>query len=437
MDVKESEGFKVTTQVVLMNGLGIALASDSAVTAGGKVLNTSEKIFELPAPHKAAVLTSGRARFMGVPWEVLLSAWSETLDRTLASMNDYLDSLYKFLRSVTPNTGPLSVPEIEYIEATFYGEDHVYNTIWKALSDIVHPYFDEKLPPEEMAKFNENVWDEEFRVRMTEMMPYELVEKVSQVIVQATESRRESYQACPDINESQASIWLEKYWTESTEDKTFDARFSGWPTIPNLYKLCLNLHAAFIVHADYSGESNINLVGYGQTDMFPSWSGTYLHGAVRGTILKRFDQQIAGKGNAVDLFFGQDDAISAITGRGDRLLTNAAVESTQRQLNAIMEKLEQSEDEQVLQTKEYIAQSMQPDTIRETMMSAGREQRRNPFQQAISMSPILDLAEFSAQLVGVQAAYAAMTQDNPTVGGFVDVAIITHRRGFEWIRHKH
>jgi hypothetical protein len=338
---------------------------------------------------------------------------------------------------VTPNTGPLSVPEIEYIEATFYGEDHVYNTIWKALSDIVHPYFDEKLPPEEMAKFNENVWDEEFRVRMTEMMPYELVEKVSQVIVQATESRRESYQACPDINESQASIWLEKYWTESTEDKTFDARFSGWPTIPNLYKLCLNLHAAFIVHADYSGESNINLVGYGQTDMFPSWSGTYLHGAVRGTILKRFDQQIAGQGNAVDLFFGQDDAISAITGRGDRLLTNAAVESTQRQLNAIMEKLEQSEDEQVLQTKEYIAQSMQPDTIRETMMSAGREQRRNPFQQAISMSPILDLAEFSAQLVGVQAAYAAMTQDNPTVGGFVDVAIITHRRGFEWIRHKH
>jgi hypothetical protein len=52
------------------------------------------------------------------------------------------------------------------------------------------------------------------------------------------------------------------------------------------------------------------------------------------------------------------------------------------------------------------------------------------------MSPIRDLADFASSLVSVQAAYASFTQDNPTVGGFVDVAIITHRRGFEWIRHK-
>lgn len=69
----------MTTQVVLMNGLGIALASDSAVTAGGKVLNTSEKVFEMPHPHKLAILSSGRANFMGHPWEVLLSAWADTL----------------------------------------------------------------------------------------------------------------------------------------------------------------------------------------------------------------------------------------------------------------------------------------------------------------------------------------------------------------------
>jgi predicted hotdog family 3-hydroxylacyl-ACP dehydratase len=71
------------------------------------------------------------------------------------------------------------------------------------------------------------------------------------------------------------------------------------------------------------------------------------------------------------------------------------------------------------------------------MLSEGRSKRRDPFYKAIGMSPILDLAEFAAQLVGVQAAFAAMTQENPSVGGTVDVATISHRNGFEWIRHKH
>ena len=426
----------MTTQVVLMNGLGVALASDSAVSAGGKVLNTSEKVFDLPAPHKTAVLTSGMARFMGVPWEVLLSAWSETLDRPLNSMDEYLESLYKFLRTVTPNTGTLSPEEVTYLDSTFWGEDNVYDIVWKAVHEVLSPFFEENLNPEDMVLYRENVLEEDFRARLATMIPSELIERIEKRILDAAASRRSTFEACPDVNESQAHIWLEKYWNDNVAERNFGDKFLGFPEIPGLYKLCLELHAAFIVNADYQGESSINMVGYGQSDMFPSWSGSYLHGSVRGTILKRFDQQRRPSGYAVDLFFGQADAINAITGRGDSLLTNAAVESTQSQLMAIMEKLEQSEDEQILQTKDYIAESMKPDQIRESMMSAGRDRRRTPFQQAINMSPIRDLADFASSLVSVQAAYASFTQDNPTVGGFVDVAIITHRRGFEWIRHK-
>lgn len=426
----------MTTQVVLMNGLGIALASDSAVTAGGKVLNTSEKIFELPHPHKAAILTSGRARFMGMPWEVLLSAWTETLDGPLTSIAEYQESLFSFLRSTIPNTGDLSSAEVEYLEATLWGEQGAYNTVFKALQSQVKPFFDQSLSPEDHAKFLESEWDEDFRKRMSEMVSSELVDAFL-IALEEVEKERQEFIACPDITEGQAKIWIEKYWSSRPNEFKLEDYFTDWPVIPGLREAFIKLHAVFIVHADYSGESNVNIVGYGAKDMFPSWRGTFLHGAMRGTLLKRFEEGVDSASWPVDLFFGQADAISALTGREDQVLVNAAVETSKSQLSAIIERLSESEDAQVLETTEYIKESLNNDPIRQRMINESQNLRRDPFRKAIGMSPIMDLAEFAAQLVGVQAAYAAMTQDNPSVGGFVDLGMITHRRGFEWVRHKH
>jgi hypothetical protein len=430
------KGGKMTTQVVLMNGLGVALASDSAVTAGGKVLNTSEKIFELPPPHKAAILTSGRARFMGMPWEVLLSAWSESLHKPLTSMTEYIESRYAFLRATIPNNGNMSVSEIEYLEATLFGPNSVHNAYFEAMKRHVLPYYESILPVEDREIFMTSAWDPEFKLRMNALLTDDIIEAVLASLDEADAARRE-YVACPDVSEAQARIWVEKYWSTRPAGYEFEAFEDGWPDIPGLKTRIVNLHSVFIVHADYNGESNVNIVGYGSGDLFPAWEGTFLHGCVRGTLLKRFEERFEPSNGPRDLFFGQVDAISALTGRGDDLLVNAAVESSKKQLTAIFETLSEIEDERALKTKQYIEESLNADDIRQKMLTEGREQRRNPFRKAISMSPVLDLAEFAAQLVGVQSAYAAMTQDNPSVGGFVDVGFITHRRGFEWVRHKH
>jgi hypothetical protein len=158
---------------------------------------------------------------------------------------------------------------------------------------------------------------------------------------------------------------------------------------------------------------------------------------VRGTLIKRWEGYSDSTGGTRNFFFGQDDAISALFRGEDLLLSNTASEANRESLSQIYDKLGESQDETILMTREYVKQSMESDSMKERIMNAGREERQEPFIKAIGMSPILDLAEFSAQLVGVQAAYAAMTQENPSVGGVVDVAIITHKNGFEWIRHKH
>ena len=427
----------MTTQVALLNGLGIAIASDSAVTSGGKVLNTSEKVFELPLPHKVAVLTSGRADFMGHPWEVVLSAWSATLDAPLGSMVLYRESLYKFMRTMLPTASALSDHERTYLIASYFGPGNVLDKVRDALSHVLVPYFQDLLEPDDMEIFMSADWEEEFRARVSLMVTDEMIRDIKVEFEKVAEERAETYREATDVSRSQARVWIDKYWNAfDAEASPTEFDLKVWPRLPGVDELVYDLHSAFLVHPDYDGESNINLFGFGANDMFPSAAGVYMHGIVNGNLIKRFEGDAPPSGEARAFFFGQSEALESLTKGNDSLLINAAVANTQKTLTDLYDRLADLSSEEVQPTREYIMQSLEKPELADELIRIGSEEREKPFKRAIGMSPILDLAEFASQLVGLQAAYAAMTQDNPSVGGFVDVASITHRRGFEWIRHK-
>ncbi len=74
----------MTSQLVLGNGFGVAVASDSAVTLEDdgspvRTYETSDKIFPLPMPHRLAVLTAGSALLNGLPFDVLVKEWIRSL----------------------------------------------------------------------------------------------------------------------------------------------------------------------------------------------------------------------------------------------------------------------------------------------------------------------------------------------------------------------
>jgi len=424
----------VTAQVTLLNGLGVAVASDSAVTFGGKVLNSSEKIFDLPAPHKLAVLTSGRADFMGYPWEVLLSAWSQTLDRPLVSLVDYRESLYRFVRTVLPNSETLADQERSYLRSSYWGPRGVVEAVRGALGDILIPFYESVLTPEALAVFmsNDN-WDPDFRAEMTAFLNEEIVAAVRERMLSRAEERRSVYEPAIGIKESLARVWIDKYWVEISRTPSND--LESWPEIPGLDDMVSQLWSTFVVHADYEGETGLHLLGFGASDLFPSGAGVFMHGVVDGTLIRRFEGESPSQSAPRAFFFGQSDAIRNITSGEDNLLINTAVRTSKATLSDIYDRISEVMVDELESTREYIKQSLETGNLEDEMRRAGDEERRQPFYRAIEMAPIVDLAEFAAQLVGVQAASAAMTQDNPSVGGPVDVAIITHRGGFEWIRH--
>ncbi|MEI6671581.1 MAG: hypothetical protein WCL15_06115, partial [Actinomycetes bacterium] len=91
----------MTSQIVLMNKLGLAVASDSSLTMtrgdNRRTYASAEKIFPLGTDHKVAILHSGSVEFMDHPFAVLLTEWMKSLQRPFGSVGEYADSFCNWL----------------------------------------------------------------------------------------------------------------------------------------------------------------------------------------------------------------------------------------------------------------------------------------------------------------------------------------------------
>lgn len=66
----------MTSQIVLMNQLAVAVASDTLTSRPSdgtvKTYPSQSKIIELPAPHLLVVAHCGRAEFNSTSWRILV-----------------------------------------------------------------------------------------------------------------------------------------------------------------------------------------------------------------------------------------------------------------------------------------------------------------------------------------------------------------------------
>ena len=86
----------MTAEIVVMNTRGIALATDSAVTIGGrKVYNSANKLFELTKEQPVGVMIYETDTFLNVPWETLIKVFRNNFgEHTFPKLQAYVDALF-------------------------------------------------------------------------------------------------------------------------------------------------------------------------------------------------------------------------------------------------------------------------------------------------------------------------------------------------------
>lgn len=101
----------MTTEIAVINRLGIALAADSAVTIPGygadKVFDTGDKLFELSERYPVALMVNGSMDFLGVLWELVAKEFRCTTptDAEIISIADWMKRFLAFVakhQAVTP-----------------------------------------------------------------------------------------------------------------------------------------------------------------------------------------------------------------------------------------------------------------------------------------------------------------------------------------------
>lgn len=118
----------MTSQIVLINQSGVALASDTMTTyvrgqGNVKTFPTANKIYELSGDHNVVVLHSGISALGGLSYELLVREWSLQLSGPLPALEDYPRVFDDWLA----NYRRLQIDEV----------DAVYNLICDAFVGVV------------------------------------------------------------------------------------------------------------------------------------------------------------------------------------------------------------------------------------------------------------------------------------------------------------
>ncbi len=428
----------MTSQLILANGFGVAVASDSAIYVGGtRTYETSEKIHPLDDPHRLAVLHCGAALYLGMPVGVLIDQWKASLGSRLQSVEGYRDSFLIWLEDNLDNWSSLQGREFDAFMS-------LKRRLWN-LARSVREHLQE----------------------VDESDPHAAVLR----IISETNQMLESW----EINDPRVRDVADEIlnnWSQPGSDgrpsigDLLDDLFDGVLRSTEIDRE-INRYVQLSVEGGYEFPSEnfttITFVGYGQKEMFPWAASVRVFGAVGSHVarylLPAMYAERHGPSYSLILPLAQRDVIDQVLTGLNTPLTSRAADMTVERLGELRvdpdDPPEGQEPRQYFHTGLVLGADSDPpegqgssagisdgaaalfrDEMMTDLIQVSRDAYLGPAQETVAAMPLGSLAEMAGALVSVQNLSQEIHGELPTVGGNIDIGSITLNRGFDWISHK-
>jgi hypothetical protein len=381
----------MTAEIVLMNKNGVAIAADSAVTIytsnDVKAINTSNKIYPI-ANHNIAVMNFGGAEFHGIPWDVIANMWHEYLPAQLNSLEEYAEKFIEHLK----NMGYYYLPEdnrVEYLESVIF---HIFGFLFSNIKE------DQDLTIDKLILLLDKL--------IKELHGFEDVKHASRIYSSVIRHENRIKNIVSEILSKLNINPNDEFYIKIIK--------------------CVYLFSSKNHNTVLDWRSGIVIVGYGKNDIFPGVVSFVIYGFLDGEIIYNTinDHKISIDSPIFAESYGQDgDIKSFIMGLNDTILRN----QIELLKNILSKKLGEENDA-------FISEIIKE--FRESINDYRQKEFYLPIMYVIdSLSP-KDLAILAESLVNLSVIRKKYSMDNETVGGPVDVAIITKKDGFQWIKKK-
>ncbi|MBI5795545.1 MAG: hypothetical protein HZA47_04435 [Planctomycetes bacterium] len=414
----------MTAEIAIMNKEAIALASDSAVTMLGesrqKIFTSANKLFALSKFHPVGIMVYGNAIFMDVPWETIIKIYRKDLGKKkFDTLEKYAHNFIEFLDN--GNTlFPDSVQE-EYIRDSIYS---YFNFIKDTIINKVHLKIDEK------GKITK--------------------EETNQIISEIIERHYENWgkkaniPSIPKRYNKNIIIKYKKIIDEAIK-KVFEKAPLSINHINQLKKIASSLFSKFpeaIQNIDISG---VVIAGFGERDTFPSLESFHLEGIANNKLkYKNYKSaKIDFTVSASIIPFAQREMVDTFMEGIDpdyRIIEESYLSQIfNNYAGIVIESMRKYDDKERKKLKEklmIVTNEILKD-INKKFENYREEKHIRPVTSVVSMLPKDELAAMAEALVSLTSFKRKVTMGSETVGGPIDVAVISKGDGFVWIKRKH
>lgn len=399
----------MTAEIAILNRTAVALAADSVVTLAGdgrrKTYDSAEKIFELSKYQPIGLMLYNNAQFLNAPLEVLIRRYREGL-----SSNKFLH-----LVQVWPD---LEQFLLDFTHTREDELDHLRGMVVAELSGIRDMMFNHMLMRRSgRAKKGQETLEELVVRRMRDRQAEAEARPLKSFPSEAT---LEAFQAAygADLDELARASLLHI----EVEGDIRDA----------LHAMMYAVIRSTIRSAAFTG---IVLAGFGTKDIFPTLYAVEIDGLYFGKFrildTKLVDIDRRGETAAVVPFAQKDMPERFIFG-------------IDHEFEGAVERLAASLVGQVIDQKRRAFAGGLGEKVKATAAEQFREgldrlKKRNAetLNSVVNHLSKKELGEVASHLVELTSRKRRYSNELETVGGPIDVAILTRNEGFVWVRRKH
>lgn len=409
----------MTAIVGVLNKHAVAIAADSAVTvnvsSGHKVLNSANKIITLSKLHPIAVMIYSSASFMGTPWDLIIKLYREELkDIEKDSIGDYIEDFILYLSK----------------NNFFCSDENKEKFLFYCFSK-----FYKKIENESLFEVGGNVTDENKQFLLETIEKKLLAEKDSF-------DKREKCAGLSSYTFTQFDSYIGNKFDELKEyivNKT-GASETVFETLKESFFSLLKSDISLI---PYTG---LVFVGYGKNDIYPSLMPVNISLAFDNVIKYSFDdaaKAVIGEENSAAICpFAQTDVMETVLTGIDPIINKSIENLFIKSLEAYSTLLKAyikstTNDVSLLKKIESIDLFGIGHVFNEEIDKLIRKQYIAPLINTVAYLEKEDMADMAESLISLTYLKRRMTSSEESVGGPVDVAIISKTDGIIWIKRKH
>jgi len=417
----------MTAEIVVMNREAVAMAADSAVTVvtaqGQKIFITANKIFALSKFRPVGIMFYANASFMDVPWETVIKIYRERLgEASFPTLAEYGQHFVEFLRqSKDLFPAPSQAKYVEYKLTGFF--EYLVRLFQQAAEDNLRK-----------------------RGPLTEKE----VSDILSGVIREERARWDGAVEIPSAPSDYESMLATQYGelVRKTRMATFEKSPLGEEDASSLDRLALLVLSKFRGGNPSPGYSGVVVAGFGEGEVFPCVRSFMLEGVAAGVLkwMEHTESAISLDNPAEIVPFAQSSDVATFMEGVDPSYQQAIeadlAEVLGRYQGLLREVIAGTGKLSTKETADLVAgvgrtcddllknYSKRLETYRwETFV--------RPVLGAISMLPKPDLASLAESLVNLTSMKRKFSMDAETVGGPIDVAVISKGDGLIWTKRKH